>query len=294
MSLQATTPTSTPTVSERALLLPLAVIHARRYAAHPLFLIGVALLTVSTLAVIDDGPDGYGSLEDGVAVAFLIGVLGIVVGYRLTTNEDRAANLLASAPVSRVTRTLGLFCACVVPLTIGLIWFVTRLIGYAVWLPRPELVEAVGGWSGMVIITFSTSVMCAVGGPLLGVAAGRWLHFPGAGVLVAVLVTVATAFFVSGALTPTLTNNAPMQTIATLMPFTEWVLVDFENGVELLRGVRDGAPAAHLIYQLGLCALVVCVAVLKDSRGSSRARWIRATITIAITSALAASWAVLG
>jgi hypothetical protein len=254
----------------------------------------VVLLAVSTLAVIDDGPEGYGSLEDGVAVAFLIGVLGIVIGYRLTTNEHLAGHLLASTPVGAATRTLALCVACVVPLTVGLIWFLTRMIGYAIWPPRPDLVEVVGGWPTMVVITFGASVMCSVGGPLLGVAAGRWLAFPGAGVLAAIVVTAATAFFVSGALTPTFSGNFVVQATATLMPFTEWVLVDFDNGSEFLRGMRDGAPVAHVLYQVGLCALVVCAAVLKDALGPRRTRWIRFGFALSVMTVLMAAWAVLG
>jgi hypothetical protein len=112
--------------------------------------------------------------------------------------------------------------------------------------------------------------------------------------MVAAVVTVATAFFVSGALTPSLASNPVIQTSATLMPFTEWVLVDLDAGAEVLRGVRDGVPIAHVLYQVGLCALVVCVAVLKDARGDQRAHWLRIGSACAVPTVMCAAWAVLG
>lgn len=287
----AVDPTRPAVVEQRAVLLSLASIQARRYAQHPLFLVGVAVLLAATPSVHEQG---YFLLETGVAVAFFIGVLGIVVAYRLTASEDRAIALLPSAPVSAATRSLALCAACLVPFAVGLLWFAFQLASFAIWPPKPDLVDVVGGWDAMVVITFGSSAMCALGGPLLGVAAGRWLRFPGAGVLVAVALTISAVFFVSGALTPTLVHNPVIQASSTLMPFTEWVLVDDNAGVTTLRGVRDGAPLGHVLYQVGLCGLVVCAAVLKDAVGSNRARWIRVAGAFGAVSVLAYAWALLG
>ena len=101
-----TTTKPTPT-DERAVLLQLTWIQAKRYAAHPLFLGPLALLVLTAIAMSDDAPNSYYTMGDHVSSAFFLGVFGIVVGYRLTRTEDRAIALLPSAPTTATTRTLA-------------------------------------------------------------------------------------------------------------------------------------------------------------------------------------------
>jgi hypothetical protein len=286
----ATTATSVG-ADDGELLRDLAGIQATRYARHPLFLIGVALVILTSTSAHEET---YGRLEAGVGVAFLIGVLGLIVGYRLTATEDRAGDLLHSAPVPGVTRTLALCTACLVPFSIGLLWFLAQMASFAVWPAEPALVDAVGGWGTVVAITLGSSAMCALGGPLLGVAAARWLRFPGAGVLVAAALTIAVTFFVSGALVPNLLNNTLIQATATAMPFTEWVLVDFDSGTETLLGVRDGAPLGHVLYQVSLCGLAVWAAVMRDAEGATRRRWVTLGFGFAVAAIVTYVWALVG
>ena len=187
-------------VSERSLLRQLTVIQSRRFARHPLYLAGVALLVMSTVAAIDDAPGDPSTFAGiGWSAAFLLGVFGFVVSYRLTRSDESAVALLPSAPLDPTTRVLALVGACLVPMGTAVVFLLVRLVGYTVWAPYAGLVDAMGGPAVVLVSLLDGAVVACFGGPVLGVAAGRWLRFPGAGVIAALLLVLVVAAFSGGA-----------------------------------------------------------------------------------------------
>ena len=60
--------TSSPLMTQRSLLRQLALIHAKRFALHPVFLAGLALLIVVECAVLND-TQTYQAVSGNVAAA---------------------------------------------------------------------------------------------------------------------------------------------------------------------------------------------------------------------------------
>jgi hypothetical protein len=277
--------------SEGAVLRQLAWIHAKRYATHPLYLIGVAFLVLTMTQMYDDASKDLEAFTGPVVVAFFIGVFGVIVAYRLTATEQRALDLITGAPVSATTRTLALCAACAVPAATGLAWLAYRLITLAIWPIRPELLDAMGGWVPAVAAIVGSSVVAALGGPLFGVAVGRWWRFPGAGVLATVLLVVPCFFFAGGAVDATLYDNVLVRMTTTAMPYTMWTVTS--DAVTLI-GVRAGSPVGYLAYTLVLCGLAVWAAVMRDAEGATRARWTRYGALLGVGALATYAWALLG
>lgn len=307
------TPASTPggesvtspstTANERTILRHLAGVHARRYARHPLFLIGFGLALAATVWDIVDNPNLDPSRDGGLNfyAAFLIGVLGLIVAYRLTRTEDRALALLPSAPTSETTRTLALCLACLVPALAGAVILVVAVVGWQVgeptylqtWADAMPTAEFVA-WA------IGSTVVAGLGGPLLGVVVGRWWRFPGAGVIAAVLLVVlATAPNIIGVgFTDPIGGSA--WTGRLVSPWIVWL--DISAGAEfsadgtrlapLLMG--PGSPVGHLVYIVGLCGLAVWAAVIKTAEGVERSTWRRNGAIALVVAVGGLLWALLG
>jgi len=101
--------------NSRSSLQQLALIEAKRYAKHPLFVLGA--LFAAGLSIGLPGPD---ETDYHVIPSFFLGVLGLVVAARLTTSTDRSAQVVDAAPVPTTRRTASLCLACAVPAVTGL------------------------------------------------------------------------------------------------------------------------------------------------------------------------------
>lgn len=287
---------STASTDQGSLLRQLTLIQAGRFARHPLFLLGLVFLLLNLIAIYDDAPSNPSTLSDHVFLSFFVGVLGLIVAARLTRTEDRAIALLPSAPVPATTRTLALVGACLVPASVGVLWLVWRAITWAANPPSAELVDAFGGWGPIIAFNIGGSVVACFGGAVLGVAVGRWLRFPGAEVLFALVLCVVVVFLVGGGLAQRTTNEwNPIYLTATAMPWTDWVLIDrVDDASSALRGVRTGSPYGHLLYTISLCGLAVWAAVMKDAVGAERATWRRRGAVFALAAVAGLAWAIAG
>jgi hypothetical protein len=272
------------------------MIQAGRFARHPLFLLGLAFLGLNMLAMYDDSPTSPSAASEHVFVSFFVGVIGLIVAARLTRTEDRALALLPSAPVPATTRTLALVGACFVPASVGLLWFAWRLLTWVSMPPPGELVAAFGGWGPILAFNIGGSVVTCFGGAVLGVAVGRWLRFPGAEVLFALVLCVVVVFMVGGGLAQRSANEWHIVYLtATAMPWTDWVLIDRTDDLTLdLVGVRDGSPYGHLLYAVGLTGLAIWAAVMKDAEGPERVTWRRRGAALGVATVLGLAWAIVG
>jgi hypothetical protein len=258
---------ASPTRAET--LRTLAGLEARRYARHPLFLLGAALLVVSMITGWKDVSPAGATGTDNLAPAFFLGLLGVFVGHRVTRSTARSAEAIQASPADGVTRTAALCLACLVPGAVALAW-VAWMFSAIVLLPIPDSPAVTWAERAAIVVA---GVGYAVGGPLVGVMVGRWTRFPGAG-LVAAIVLVGWPVLVSlfsGAMSASRISNL----VQLNAPFTLWMPSQDD-------WVAGGSPLWYLAYVTVLCGLAATAAMLHEASAAQRARFVRALLVLAV------------
>lgn len=284
-------------VQQRRVLGALARIHARRYARHPVFVVAVLLVLggVVQAVVAPDGDNG-GEWDSTLTFVLWIGLSGVIVGYRLTVTEDKALDLLPSAPTSQPVRTQALFLACLVPVVATVV--LMAVYGVAN-LAVPESAAApfhlrpdTGGigWPDYLAGVLEAPVS-AFGGAALGVVVARWARFTGAGVL-AVIVLFLVEIIALGAGEGTFGDALWARLLVNLMPYRYWGFQGAGDGVYTT--MAPGSAVGHLVYALALCGLAVAAGVLKGADGTMRARWMRTGGILLAVAVAGYLWAVFG
>ncbi len=278
---------STVAMSRPRTLGVLARIEARRFARHPLFLAGVALCGFATIYVANDAKsDVLGG--DGFFPALFVGVVSMVVAYRLTRSTRRSAEALDAVPTAATTRTGALCLACLVPAAVGMLWLAFMLFAIRRWPPQPWMFGTFGPGDRVAILA-GESVLACLGAPLLGVAAGRWFRFPGGAVLLLLGVVgwvtagFAVAINTSGGLLPT--------GLRLSTPFTFFLTTG--------RGSRSldswtGSPEWYLLWLVALCGLAAIAALLHGATDTARTRLLRVGALCLAVGLLAYALAVTG
>ena len=258
----STVVTSAPAVPS-SVLGRLTRIEALRYAKHPLFLVGFVLALASS------GTYGPVELDHQVVPAFFLGVLGIVVGNRLVSGSERSAPVIDAAPVSETLRTAALCLACLVPGAAGV---VVVLVHRAFVQLDPPAAYEYAGYDGFdrFLITMAVPVVACVGGPLLGVAAGRWLRFRGAAVLTVILVWLWSSRF--GYIShDSASSNLVSRVLHLLTPYTPFLETNAEsNAPPTLVTSYTGSPFWFLVWTVALCGLAATAALLHGTDGVVR------------------------
>ena len=242
----------------------LAKIETLRLAKHPVFLLGAVAAGVftftSTRAI-----DYY---NVAIVPAFFIGLFGMVAMFRLTRSMERLEDAIGTTPAGLRDRVRALCLAAVLPGALGVLAFVTLLVHNT---SAPDW--ALGYFSSVdrTAIFFGEVVVACVGGPLLGVAAARWLRFPGA----VVVPVVAMLFWVL--LGEGLSDAHPQawwsELIRMLSPWTQFTSV---SSNEKLLGSWTGSPYWWSAWAVVLCVLAVLAALLKGAEPGDRQRLVRA------------------
>jgi hypothetical protein len=240
----------------------LARAEAKRFARHPLFLLGLAIMLIPVVAVFWQQELDANPMTGTLFIAFLIGVFGFIVAHRLTTSLSRSRDLAGTAPVSRQLRTLALCLACLVPAAAGVVVAVFMLVTAAIWTPVGDPVTAHVFWFrddpalDVLAVLLAMGPVAALGGPLLGVAVARWAPFRGSA-----LIGVVTLVFVTA---------MPSEAASPWRVLSAWpVLVDERvnrnNGPVVWSHLAPGVePIWVLLYLLCLCGLAVVAALLRD------------------------------
>ena len=176
--------------------------------------------------------------------------------------------------LSERERTYALACAAVVPFTAGLAFFVWAVREYHVHPPQDYTVPfgPVGdGW--VYAMLFAIGTLCTLGGPILGLVVGRWLHFRGAAILTSVALILLTIVF-QGLV-------EPLRTVRVFWPWTYFGGPFGDEGDPERWLIFTGSPQWYCLYLVALCALGVVVAALHD-RESPRAGLARLAGVLAV------------
>ena len=266
-----------------ASLRTMAGIEARRLARHPAFLVGVAAaFGVMILVYVTNKDPHLGDLLSmPVIPAFFIGLPSMVATTRLTRSTEATAEAIGTAPGSEARRTAALVLACFVPFTAGVLWtgLMLALVSVHGVHPYEWWFGTMPDWQVWTILIALGPVAC-LGGGLLGVLAGRWLRFPGAG---AVMVVVVVAVNMLG--------QGPFVNGSSLVRlWVPWAM--FHSGTESdgTATLYAGNSAFYLVYALCLCAAAALVAIWHDRTArTGRLRGAIAGVVIVGLAALALS-----
>lgn len=229
----------------------------RSYLRHPLFWFGTTLtllVDVVMLFHLDHSPGSSGSYM--IAPAALLGVLGLVVMYGLTRRSDRAAEAAGVVAVPERTRTLALAAATVVPFAVALGSWVVAVVAWHVHPPAGYVVPPGISSAFVHAEQFGDGVVCAVGGPILGLVLARYVPRRGAAPVASVLVVIAT-ILLQGSLV------GGEQPYRVLWVWTYFLTQRSVDGVWHM-GTLPGNPFIWVLYLLALCALGVVLAVRHD------------------------------
>ncbi len=255
-------------------VLVLATLEARRLLRHPLFLVALGLhvwFLVNATLISPEPTLQQISDSWSILTAFYLGLAGFLVMYRLTRSTSPSRDVVDAAPLDEQQRTLALCLLCVIPLALATLSGAWTM---AVWEPAPgtgrdffDVLPRADIWlfHGGVLLT-------AVGGPLLGVAVGRWWSWPMAGAVAAVVLvawSVSTGVKTTGFFTTLHHQAAPFALMFT--------------GADAEEQFRQaGSWAWRLPYVATLCALAMTAALVHGASGGRRTRLVRALAVLGV------------
>jgi hypothetical protein len=252
----------------RATFTALAARETRRFALNPVFLFAVALIVYALWA----GPDA-GLTEIDTAnpyPAIFIGGFGMMATYWLTRSTRASEPVIGITPTTLQARTAALCAVALVPFACGCL----ALLRFVQLIPVSSPLYGPFSPSARVAVLVGQIVMPALGGPLLGVALGRWVRFPGAAFVLFLLiygwVSLVTILSMSHA------NSALVAVLRLFAPFAFFTYTGDTNSAGNAVTAWRGSPWFFIGWQLALCAIAVLVALLRGAEGRLRSRIIRA------------------
>ena len=266
----------------RGLFGTLARLEALRLARHPVLISAtvIGLIATTTALIRSAGPatDEAFVLPD---VASTVGIAAMLSAYYLTRSFSRADELLEASPTSSTNRTAALCVTAVVPALIASLWLVIHYGVRPAALAVPEWMYGTFSHADIAAVLVGNSVVAAVGGTLLGVAAGRWWGFRGA-FAVLVLAMVVWTMGVLGAFSSSDTAPAAWtRWFRLFVPFGIFTSAAPDNTSVMS---LTGSPRWYAAWLVTLCALAAVAALLRRSEGRTRRRVVRAgAVTLALS-----------
>jgi hypothetical protein len=260
-------------VAGRATLVPLATRELRRFVLNPVFLFGVAIAAWTTM----EGAGTAVTEIDSVNPypAGFLGGFGMMATYWLTRSMRASEPVAGVTPTSRPARTAALCWVAIVPFCCGCL----ALLAFLHFHPVSDAVYGPFSPTARIAVLVGQIVVPSLGGPLLGVALGRWAQFPGAAfVLFLILYGWLNLVTLLTFLRP---DSAPVAVLRLFSPFAFFTIHEDAGGVTAWRG----SPWFFIGWQLALCAIAVLVALLHGAEGRTRSRIIR-TLAVAGAAAL--------
>jgi hypothetical protein len=266
----------------RATFTALAARETRRFVLNPVFLFVVVFTAWWTWA-------GRGTAVADIALVnafatIFLGGFGMMATFWLTRSMQASEPVVGVTPVTLPARTAALCAVAIVPFGCGCL----ALLAFLHFHPASD--PAYGAFSppARIAVLAGQIVVPALGGPLLGIALGRWVRFPGAAfVLLLVLwgwVSLVTSVSMSHP------DSAPVAVLRLFAGFTFFALHSDAGGVTAWRG----SPWFFLGWQFALCAIAVLVALLRGAEGRVRTRVIRALVIAGVAALVMLALAAAG
>jgi hypothetical protein len=269
-------------VAGRTTVVMLAGRELRRFLVNPVFLFAVAVMVYALGA----GP-GTGVTEIDTAnpyPAIFLGGFGMMATYWLTRSMQASEPVVAVTPVTRTARTAALCAVAIVPFACG----VLALLRFVQLIPVSNALYGPFSPSARVAVLVGQIVVPALGGPLLGVALGLWVRFPGAAfVLFLVLygwVSLVTILSMSHQ------NSAFVAVLRLFAPFAFFTY----TGDTTVPTAWRGSPWFFIGWQLALCVIAVLAALLRGAEGRMRFRVTRALAIAGLAAAVLLALAATG
>ena len=262
----------------RTTFVALAAREMRRFVVNPVFLFAVVMTAWSVWVGRSAPVTGLGT--GNWYPAILLGGFGMMATFWLTRSMRDSEPVVGVTPTTLPARTAALCAVAVVPFLCG----VLTLFAFLHFHPAGARVYGAFSPPAQVAVLVGQIVIPSLGGPLLGVALGRWVRFPGAA-LVLFLVIFG---WVNVATFPTLwhPDSAAFTALRLFSPFAFFTYMKNVADVTTWRG----SPWFFLGWQLALCAIAVLAALLRGADGRVR---FRVTRTLQIVLVLAAILLVL-
>ena len=249
----------------RTTFVALAARETRRFVLNPVFLFAVAITAWTRLA---DPPVSTVTDIDAVNPypAILLGGFGMMATFWLTRSMRVSEPVVGVAPTTLPRRTAALCTVAIVPFFCGCLTLLAFLHSFPVGIPL------YGAFSppARIAILVEQIVVPSLGGPLLGVALGRWVRFPGAAFVLFLILYGWLNLATWGSLSHP--DSAAFTAVRLFSPFAFFTLHGNGAGVTAWRG----SPWFFIGWQLALCAIAVLVALLRGAEGRLRSRIIRA------------------
>jgi hypothetical protein len=253
--------TLTAPAAARAAGRPLAARELRRFVANPVFLVGVGLTVY-----------GVGASHRTVTTdansfvwfpAIFLGGLGMIAACWLTQSMRRSAAVVDVSPTTLPVRTAAICVSAVVPFLLGIV----ALIVTVRFPPGGPWSWGSFGPSDRTAALIAQTLLPALGGPLLGVALGRWFRFPGTAFLVLLILYgwVSLGYILAAAHPDALLCKM----VRLFSPFAFFTTTDADPGHLV---TWSGPPWYFAGWQLCLCATAVLVALLRGADGAVRRR----------------------
>jgi len=216
--------------------------------------------------------------------AIFLGGFGMMAAYWLTRSMRASEPVVGVTPVTLPARSAALCAVALVPFACGGL----ALLRFVQFTPLDSPIYGPFSSSARVAILVGQIVMPALGGPLLGVALGRWVRFPGAAFVLFLLiygwVSLVTILAMSHV------NSAFVAVLRLFAPFAFFTLHSDSGGVTAWRG----SPWFFLGWQLALCAIAVLLALLRGAEGRVRTRVIRALVIAGVAALILLGLAAAG
>jgi hypothetical protein len=261
------------TAPARSTFAALAGRETRRFVLNPVFLFAVAFIVFALWAGPGTGQTEIDTFNPYPAIFF--GGFGMMATYWLTRSMRASEPIVGVTPVTLPARTAALCAVALVPLACGCL----TLLRFVQLIPVSNAIYGPFSPSARVAVLVGQIVMPALGGPLLGVALGRWVRFPGAAFVLFLLlygwVSLVTIVSMSHP------DSALVAVLRLFAPFAFFTSTENGAGVTAWRG----SPWFFIGWQLALCAIAVLVALLRGAEGHVRSRII-GTLTIAAVAAV--------
>ncbi len=260
----------------------LAAREMRRFVLNPVFLAAAGLAAYELWS----GQRGTVTEIDGAntVAAVCFGGFGMLAAFWLTRSMRASEPVVGVTPVTRPARTAALCAVAIVPFACGGL----ALLRFVQLIPVSSALYGPFSPSARVAVLVGQIMVPALGGPLLGVALGRWVRFPGAAfVLFLILYGWVSLVTILSFSHP---DSAPVAVLRLFSPFAYFTYAGNAAGVTAWRG----SPWFFIGWQLALCVIAVLVALLRGAEGPVRARIIRALAIAGVAAVIMLVLAVSG